>query len=33
MLGTALSLVPLIAVFVAFSRQIIAGLTAGAVKS
>lgn len=33
MLGTALSLVPLIIVFIAFSKQIIAGLTAGAVKS
>lgn len=33
MLGTALSLVPLIVVFIAFSKQIIAGLTAGAVKS
>ena len=33
MLGTALSLLPLIVVFLAFSRQIIAGLTAGAVKS
>lgn len=33
MLGTALSLLPLVAVFLAFSRQIIAGLTAGAVKS
>lgn len=32
MLGTALSLVPLIVVFVLFSRQIIEGLTAGAVK-
>lgn len=33
MLGTALSLIPIIIVFVAFSKQIIAGLTAGAVKS
>lgn len=33
MLGTALSLIPLIVVFFIFSRQIIAGLTAGAVKS
>jgi len=33
MLGTALSLVPLIVVFLSFSSQIIEGLTAGAVKS
>jgi len=32
MLGTAISLVPLVVVFILFSRQIIAGLTAGAVK-
>jgi multiple sugar transport system permease protein len=32
MLGTALSLLPLVVVFLAFSRQIISGLTAGAVK-
>ena len=32
MLGTALSLLPLVAVFLGFSKQIISGLTAGAVK-
>lgn len=32
MLGNALTLLPLIAVFIIFSKQIIAGLTAGAVK-
>jgi multiple sugar transport system permease protein len=32
MLGNALTLLPLIIVFAFFSRQIISGLTAGAVK-
>ncbi|MBN1241153.1 MAG: carbohydrate ABC transporter permease [Spirochaetales bacterium] len=32
MLGTALSLLPMMAIFLVFSRQIISGLTAGAVK-